>query len=103
MVSKMKHDTELGSRIATVHNGSALFAGDAGSGESAIRKHIIANDWLECIIALPKNIFITQVFRLIFGLFLIVRSLNVRGKCNELMLLICMRSWRKIWVIRIVK
>ena len=57
MVSKMKHDTELGSRIATVHNGSALFTGDAGSGESAIRKHIIENDWLECIIALPKNIF----------------------------------------------
>ena len=56
MVSKMK-DTELGSRIATVHNGSALFTGDAGSGESEIRKHIIENDWLDCIIALPKNIF----------------------------------------------
>jgi type I restriction enzyme M protein len=47
----------LGSRIATVHNGSALFTGDAGGGESEIRKHIIENDWLECIIALPKNIF----------------------------------------------
>ena len=57
MVSKMKHDTDLGSRIATVHNGSALFTGDAGGGESEIRKHIIENDWLECIIALPKNIF----------------------------------------------
>ncbi|MCU0440471.1 MAG: type I restriction-modification system subunit M [Raineya sp.] len=57
MVSKMKHDTELGSRIATVHNGSALFTGDAGGGESEIRKYIIENDWLECIIALPKNIF----------------------------------------------
>lgn len=57
MISKMKHDTELGSRIATVHNGSALFTGDAGSGESEIRKYIIENDWLECIIALPKNIF----------------------------------------------
>lgn len=57
MVSKMKHNTELGSRIATVHNGSALFTGDAGGGESEIRKHIIENDWLECIIALPKNIF----------------------------------------------
>jgi type I restriction enzyme M protein len=53
----MKHNTELGSRIATVHNGSALFTGDAGGGESEIRKHIIENDWLECIIALPKNIF----------------------------------------------
>ena len=57
MVSKMKHNTEIGSRIATVHNGSALFTGDAGGGESEIRKHIIENDWLECIIALPKNIF----------------------------------------------
>jgi len=57
MVSKMKHNTEQGSRIATVHNGSALFTGDAGGGESEIRKHIIENDWLECIIALPKNIF----------------------------------------------
>jgi len=57
MISKMKHNTELGSRIATVHNGSALFTGDAGGGESEIRKHIIENDWLECIIALPKNIF----------------------------------------------
>jgi len=57
MVSKMKHNTKLGSRIATVHNGSALFTGDAGGGESEIRKYIIENDWLECIIALPKNIF----------------------------------------------
>ena len=57
MVSKMKHNTELGSRIATVHNGSALFTGNAGGGESEIRKHIIENDLLECIIALPKNIF----------------------------------------------
>lgn len=57
MMSKMKHNTESGSRIGTVHNGSALFTGDAGGGESEIRKHIIENDWLECIIALPKNIF----------------------------------------------
>lgn len=57
MVSKMKNNTELGSRIATVHNGSALFTGNAGGGESEMRRHIIENDWLECIIALPKNIF----------------------------------------------
>jgi type I restriction enzyme M protein len=55
MVSKMKHNTELGSRIATVHNGSALFTGDAGGGESEITQSIIIeNDWLECIIALPN-------------------------------------------------
>ncbi len=57
MVSKMKNSTELGSRIATVHNGSALFTGDAGSGESEIRRYIIENDYLEAIIGLPKNMF----------------------------------------------
>jgi len=56
MISKMKN-TELGSRIASIHNGSALFTGDAGQGESEIRKMIIENDYLECIIALPTNIF----------------------------------------------
>ncbi|MGI8598636.1 MAG: type I restriction-modification system subunit M [Chitinophagaceae bacterium] len=56
MLSKMK-DTELGSRIASVHNGSALFTGDAGQGESEIRKHIIENDLLEAIIALPNDMF----------------------------------------------
>ncbi len=56
MLSKMK-DTEQGSRIASVHNGSALFTGDAGQGESEIRKHILENDLLEAIIALPNDIF----------------------------------------------
>lgn len=57
MISKMKHNTELGSRIASVHNGSSLFTGDAGSGESEIRKWIIENDWLEAIISLPQCMF----------------------------------------------
>jgi type I restriction enzyme M protein len=57
MLSKMKHSTKLGSRIAEVHNGSSLFTGDAGQGESNIRRWIIENDWLEAIIALPLNIF----------------------------------------------
>ena len=57
MAYKMKPHTDLGSRIATVHNGSALFTGDAGSGESEIRRWFIENDWLECIIGLPKNMF----------------------------------------------
>lgn len=56
-LSKMKHTTRLGSRIAEVHNGSSLFTGDAGQGESNIRRWIIANDWLEAIIALPENTF----------------------------------------------
>lgn len=57
MVSKMKHDTPMGSRIAEVHNGSSLFTGDAGQGESNIRRWIIENDWLEAIVALPLNLF----------------------------------------------
>jgi type I restriction enzyme M protein len=56
-ISKMKHDTELGSRIVEVHNGSSLFTGDAGQGESNLRRYIIENDWLEAIIALPENMF----------------------------------------------
>lgn len=56
-LAKMKHDTTLGSRIALVHNGSALFTGDAGQGESNIRRWVLENDWLEAIIALPLNIF----------------------------------------------
>ena len=57
MLSKMKRDTRLGSRIAEVHNGSSLFTGDAGQGESNIRRWIIENDWLEAIVALPLNMF----------------------------------------------
>jgi len=57
MLSKMKRNTPLGSRIAQVHNGSSLFTGDAGQGESNIRRWIIENDWLEAIVALPLNMF----------------------------------------------
>lgn len=54
MISKMELD---GSRLGVVTNGSPLFSGGAGSGESNIRKWIIENDWLECIVALPKDLF----------------------------------------------
>ncbi|MDV3752859.1 type I restriction-modification system subunit M [Elizabethkingia anophelis] len=60
MVDKMKPLTDknkIGSRIASVHNGSSLFTGDAGGGESNIRRHIIENDLLDVIIQLPNNIF----------------------------------------------
>jgi len=59
MVSKMKRlqDSPSGSRIATVHNGSALFTGNAGGGASNIRQYLIQNDLLEAIIQLPNNIF----------------------------------------------
>ena len=57
MLSKMKTSSPLGGRIAEIHNGSSLFTGDAGSGESNIRRWIIENDWLEAIVALPPNVF----------------------------------------------
>ncbi len=56
-VSKMKSNTPLGSRIAEVHNGSSIFTGDAGSGESNARRYMIENDLVEAIIALPENMF----------------------------------------------
>ncbi|WP_279121870.1 type I restriction-modification system subunit M [Holdemania filiformis] len=56
-ISKMKEPKDGGSRIAIIHNGSPLFAGDAGSGPSEIRKYILENDLLEAIIALPNDIF----------------------------------------------
>ena len=57
MASKMKHESPMGSRVAEVHNGSSLFTGDAGQGESNIRRWIIENDWLEAIVALPLKMF----------------------------------------------
>lgn len=56
-MAKMKKDTELGSRIAEVHNGSSIFTGDAGSGESNTRRYLIENDLVEAIISLPDNMF----------------------------------------------
>jgi type I restriction enzyme M protein len=57
MASKMNDKSALGSRIAEVHNGSSLFTGDAGQGESNIRRWLIESDWLEAIVALPLNLF----------------------------------------------
>ena len=56
-VAKMKKNTPLGSRIAEVHNGSSIFTGDAGSGESNARRYMIENDLVEAIIAVPENMF----------------------------------------------
>lgn len=59
MVNKMKplKQSPLGTRIASVHNGSSLFTGDAAGGESNIRRYVIENDWLEAIVQLPNNLF----------------------------------------------
>jgi type I restriction enzyme M protein len=57
MLSKMKPPSQGGSRLAIVFNGSPLFTGGAGSGESEIRRWIIENDWLEAVVALPDQLF----------------------------------------------
>jgi type I restriction enzyme M protein len=79
MLSKMK-DTELGSRIASVHNGSALFTGDAGQGESEIRKYIIENDLLEVIVALPNDMFYNTGIPTYIFLFTNRKAKNRKGK-----------------------
>lgn len=56
-VSRMKEETELGTRIVEIHNGSSLFTGNAGGGESNLRRYIIENDMLEAIVAMPENMF----------------------------------------------
>ena len=81
-IAKMKENTVLGSRIAEVHNGSSLFTGEAGQGESNARRYIIENDLLECIIALPEKMFITLVLVLLFGFFPTKKKLAEKAGCN---------------------
>lgn len=56
-ISRMNDESELGTRVVEVHNGSSLFTGNAGGGESNLRKYIIENDYLEAIIAMPDKAF----------------------------------------------
>ncbi|WP_293138295.1 class I SAM-dependent DNA methyltransferase [Okeania sp. SIO3I5] len=79
-LSKMKDSTKLGSRIAIVHNGSALFTGDAGSGESNIRRWIIENDWLECIVGLSLNMFYNTGIATYVWILSNQKSVHRRGK-----------------------
>jgi type I restriction enzyme M protein len=95
MVSKMKHNTDLGSRIATVHNGSALFTGDAGGGESEIRKHLIENDWLECVIALPENIFYNTGIPTYILIISNKKAINRKGKTQLINALSLYQTLRK--------
>ncbi len=55
MLSRMKSPQEGGSRVAIVMNGSPLFTGDAGSGESEIRRWMLEHDWLDALVALPEQ------------------------------------------------
>ncbi|AFM02671.1 type I restriction-modification system methyltransferase subunit [Bernardetia litoralis DSM 6794] len=82
MVSKMKPNNEQtnGSRIASVHNGSSLFTGDAGGGESNIRRYIIENDMLEAIIQLPNNLFYNTGITTYIWLLSNAKPQNRKGK-----------------------
>ncbi|MEK7137019.1 MAG: N-6 DNA methylase, partial [Patescibacteria group bacterium] len=57
MLGRMKDSKDGGSRVAIIMNGSPLFNGDAGSGESEIRRWVLANDWLEALVAMPEQLF----------------------------------------------
>ncbi len=82
MVDKMKPVKEniIGSRIASVHNGSSLFTGDAGGGESNIRRYIIENDYLEAIIQMPNNLFYNTGISTYIWLLSNNKAKNRRGK-----------------------
>jgi type I restriction enzyme M protein len=80
MLAKMKHHTPQGSRIAEGHNGSSLFTGDAGQGESNIRRWILKNDWLEAIIALPLNMFYNTGIATYIGVFTNRKPAHRQGK-----------------------
>jgi type I restriction enzyme M protein len=80
MISKMKPAAEGGSRLAIVFNGSPLFTGGAGSGESEIRRWIIENDWLEGVVALPDQLFYNTGISTYFWIVTNRKSLERRGK-----------------------
>ncbi|MCO5950903.1 type I restriction-modification system subunit M [Mucilaginibacter flavidus] len=80
MLSKMKDVKDGGSRIASVHNGSALFTGDSGSSESAVRQYIIENDFLECVIQLPNDIFYNTGITTYVWIISNVKQQNRKGK-----------------------
>ena len=80
MISKMKPAEEGGSRIAIVFNGSPLFTGAAGSGESEIRRWIIENDWLEAVVALPDQLFYNTGISTYFWIVTNRKSAERRGK-----------------------
>jgi len=80
MISKMKPVAEGGSRLAIVFNGSPLFTGAAGSGESEIRRWIIENDWLEAVVALPDQLFYNTGISTYFWIVTNRKAEHRRGK-----------------------
>jgi len=84
MISKMKRPEDGGSRVAIVFNGSPLFTGAAGSGESEIRRWIIENDWLEAVVALPDQLFYNTGISTYFWIVTNRKSPERRGKVQLL-------------------
>ena len=80
MISKMKPVEQGGSRLAIVFNGSPMFTGAAGSGESEIRRWIIENDWLEAVVALPDQLFYNTGISTYFWIVTNRKSPHRRGK-----------------------
>ncbi len=97
MVNKMKPLTQspLGSRIASVHNGSSLFTGDAGGGESNIRRYIIENDWLEAIVQMPNNLFYNTGITTYIWILSNNKSTNRKGKVQLIDAGLLFRKLRK--------
>ncbi|MFN8232214.1 MAG: class I SAM-dependent DNA methyltransferase [Actinomycetota bacterium] len=91
MISKMKPPSEGGSRLAIVFNGSPLFTGGAGSGESEIRRWIIENDWLEAVVALPDQLFYNTGISTYFWIVTNRKSPQRRGKVQLV-------DARELWV-----
>ena len=93
MISKMKRPDEGGARLAIVFNGSPLFTGAAGSGESEIRRWIIENDWLEAVVALPDQLFYNTGISTYFWVVTNRKSPRRRGKVQ---LIDARESWTKM-------
>jgi type I restriction enzyme M protein len=83
MASKMNPKSALGSRVAEVHNGSSLFTGDAGQGESNIRRWLIENDWLEAIVALPLNLFYNTGIATYIWVLSNKKPRNAKARCSS--------------------
>ena len=93
MISKMKLPDEGGARLAIVFNGSPLFTGAAGSGESEIRRWVIENDWLEAVVALPDQLFYNTGISTYFWVVTNRKSPKRRGKIQ---LIDARESWTKM-------
>lgn len=95
MISKMKPEKENGTRLCIVFNGSPLFTGSAGSGESDIRRWIIENDWLETIVALPDQLFYNTGIYTYLWLVTNRKHANRKGKIQLIDATSCFKKMRK--------